>query len=240
MTAGAGLLVLVTRPDGERTAARLRALGHEPVMLPLSQILALPQPPVADAPRIRAVAATSANALRFAAPELLDGVRERPFFAVGPATARAAEGAGFADARQGPGDALGMARLIAAAEGLSPVLYLCGRVRKPDFEAALAQEGVEIIPAETYDARPLEPSPGLIAGALGGRPVHAAMLFSALGARSFRRLRSHPLLAGAAVLALSPRVAKAAGGGLAAGAPNEDGLFALFEAWAASFQTGPV
>ncbi|HEV7255192.1 MAG TPA: uroporphyrinogen-III synthase [Mesorhizobium sp.] len=240
MAAGAGLRVLVTRPDGEGTAGRLAALGHEPVMLRLSRVAALAQQAVSDVSRVRAVAATSANALLFAAPELLESLRKKPFFAVGPATAKAAEMAGFGLVRQGPDDALGLARLMAGTEGVSPVLYLCGRVRKPDFEAALARSGIEVLSVETYDTRPAEPSPGQIEAALGGRPVHAALLFSAMAAEGFRRLRSHPLLRQAAVLALSPRIAEAAGGGLVAAAPNEDGLFAFFEAWAASFQSRPV
>lgn len=237
--AGGGLNVLVTRPDGEGTAGRLRALGHEPVMLPLSRLAALPQPVLPDAPGVRAVAATSANALRFAEPGLLEALREKPFFAVGPATARAAREAGFASVRQGPGDALGLARLVASG-GPPSVLYLCGRVRKPDFEAALARSGVEVLAAETYDALPVELSVGQIETVLGGRRVDAALLFSALAAENFRRLRSHPLLEAAEVLALSPRIAEAAGGGLAAARPNEDGLFAFFVAWAASFQSRPV
>lgn len=236
---GARLRVLVTRPEGDQTARRLRALGHDPVILPLSRLAALhPQAP--DTSRFRAVAATSANALRFAAPELLEALRRKPFFAVGPATAQAAEEAGCAPVRQGPGDALGLARLIAAAEQSSPLLYLCGRVRKPEFEALLAEGGIEVVAMETYDAPPVEPSPGEIEAALGGRPVHATLLFSALAGQAFGRLRAHALLTDAAVLALSPRVAEAAGGGLAAAQPNEDALFALLEAWTASFQARPV
>jgi uroporphyrinogen-III synthase len=242
MTAGGGGLgVLVTRPDSSGTARRLHALGHRPVLLPLSRVVELEPGPNRNPAAVRAVAATSANALRFCSPALLDAMKGKPCFAVGEATARAAREKGFSRIQVGEGDVQALAERI--GPHAAPLLYLCGRVRRPEFEDALARKGVMVRAVETYDTVAVEPSSAALAEALDGRPVHAALLYSALGAEGFARLRQRAdaaALRGVSVLALSPRIAKAAGGGLAAKAPNEDALFALFEAWAASFQPGRV
>ena len=63
--------VLVTRPEpgASRTAVKLRAMGFEPVLLPLSETkpLAIPRDPIPES--AVAVAITSANAIRHAPEE---------------------------------------------------------------------------------------------------------------------------------------------------------------------------
>lgn len=131
--------VLVTRPEpgASATARALRSAGFDPVVLPLTEIRPLPIPetffPVVDA-----VALTSANAIRHAPDRLLAEIRTVPVHAVGATSARAAREAGFADVTAGPGDAVGLAS--AMSQTLAPgstVLYLCGKVRKPEFEQGL-------------------------------------------------------------------------------------------------------
>ena len=94
--------VLVTRPapETQRTARRLTELGYEPVMLPLTQTVALPVDAASLPERIDAVAVTSSNALRNASPGLIARLAGKPCFAVGDKTARQALSLDFSG---GPG-----------------------------------------------------------------------------------------------------------------------------------------
>src|SRR5690348_11361581 len=87
-----GSSVLVTRPEpgaGE-TAARLIALGFSPVLAPLLEVrprhVAIPPSEL-----VQAILVTSGSAI----PGLPESHRRLPLFAVGAATARRAEAAGF-------------------------------------------------------------------------------------------------------------------------------------------------
>lgn len=144
--------VLVTRaePDASRTAAALAALGHQPLVVPLQDIRPQLVPPPGAA--VDAVGVTSSNALRHADPAHLSAFLPLPCFAVGEETAKTARRAGFADVRTGPGDAAGLADVIARA--LPPgsrLAYLCGRKRKDALESALDKAGIAVTALEIYD-----------------------------------------------------------------------------------------
>lgn len=178
--------VLVTRPQpgADATSRRLAALGFEPVVLPLTETRAVEPVSLPDIASVDAVAVTSSNALRLAPDALLAACAQKPCFVVGRETAAEARSAGFADPQVGPGDALGLAQLFIARHGPGArVLYLCGKVRLPAFEAALAQAGIAVVAVETYDTRAAEDVAGDIAAASGGRPIDAALLHSAESAR---------------------------------------------------------
>ena len=146
------------RPGAARTAARLAALGYEPLVAPLLAIRRLPEALDAapDLATVEALAFTSPNGVEaFAAltPEL----RDRPVFAVGDATAEAARDAGFTDARSAAGDIHALAALIKA----SPIagLILAPGAREPagDLPALLPDHDVRRLPvyaAEETDAVP--------------------------------------------------------------------------------------
>ncbi|MBE7184469.1 MAG: uroporphyrinogen-III synthase [Methylobacterium mesophilicum] len=224
--------VLVTRPkpDAARTAQALTEAGYEPVVLSLTQTVAVDGVGLPDV-AVDAVAATSANALHFAPVSLLEPLLDLPFFAVGPRTAQIARQAGFATVREGPGDAPRLAASL--PPGLRSVLYLCGRVRRPDFEAALRKSGVTPVALETYDTRECVFSSEAARKVLRDRPVDAALLYSGVAAHGFARLRDAvPGLFGAAIaFALSPRIAEAAGlDAFAPPQPNEEALLALLAA----------
>ncbi len=105
--------VWVTRaePGATRTAARLAALGFEPMVAPVLAIR--PLSPVVDLSDVAALAFTSRNGVAvFAA---LSEARSLPVFTVGDATAQAARNAGFAQVRSAAGDIHALAALIAAA-----------------------------------------------------------------------------------------------------------------------------
>lgn len=229
--------VLVTRPQpgADATSRRLAALGFEPIVLPLTEIRALEPAALPDVASVDAVAVTSANALRFAAQPLLAAIKPKPCFVVGAETASAARKAGLADPQVGPGDAEGLAQLVAARCGPGArVLYLCGKVRLPAFEAALAGAGLAVIAVETYDTLPSGVAAGDIAAASGGRPIDAALLHSAESARRLAALAPDvgDVLGSTRFFVLSPRIAAALEGIdpsriATAGNPNEQALLDL-------------
>ncbi len=237
-----GRRVLVTRPQpgAETTRRRLAALGFEPILLPLTGTGAVEISTLPDVTPVDAVAVTSANALRHAPAALLAACGDKPCFVVGGETAAATRKAGFADPQVGPGDAGGLARLVADRCGAGArVLYLCGKVRLPVFEAELARAGLAVVALETYDTRPLGVGAKDLAAATGGRPIDAALLHSAESARLLAGIAADPdsgrVLGDTRFFCLSPRIAAALEGIDAsriavAGDPSEQSLFDLLGA----------
>ncbi len=229
--------VLVTRPAplAGRTARRLREMGFTPVVMPLSETRPLDVDP-ADIPAdARAIAATSANAILNAPRDLVRKLVPVPCFAVGSATAAAARAAGFRSVTEGPGNAAGLARMLAADGGAAPIVYFCGRVRRPDFEAALAAAGTKPVVVETYDTMAIRPDAGQ-AAAIGGDALEAALVYSAGAAAALHELAGRPECSRSfqdtAFFCLSKRIAgclKAAAGRkiLVAAEPTEEALLSL-------------
>jgi uroporphyrinogen-III synthase len=229
----------VTRPEpgAGRTAARLRELGVEPVVLPLSETRALPVPVTAVPDDAAAVAVTSVNAIRHAPPVLLGRLADLPCHAVGRRTGDAARAAGFRQVFEGPGDALGLAAGIAGKLVGETLVYLCGRERFAGFEERLAVTGVRVCPLETYETVAMDHSDEAVLAAFSGKPVDAALLYSAKAADAARNLIARPVLRrlfdGMQVYALSERIAAAYGSAQSgrpihiAPAPTEEALLAL-------------
>ncbi|TRW16904.1 uroporphyrinogen-III synthase [Glacieibacterium frigidum] len=206
--------VLVTRPEpaASRTAGRLRALGHEPIVAPLliPRAVAWELPP-GD---WQAVAFTSA-----AAPALggdLAALAHLPAYAVGAATGEAARAAGFCDVRVARGDASAVFAQ-AAGDGVTRLLHLAGA----DRSAAVVPEALSVGVVTVYAAD--------LAEALPAEDFDLALLYSARTAARFAALFSGDPAA-VRIAALSPAIAAAAGTGWAAIAvaaePTEDALFA--------------
>jgi uroporphyrinogen-III synthase len=232
--------VLITRPEpgASRTAQKLAELGFEPVLLPLSETRPLPVNGNAVPIDAAAVAVTSANAIRHAAPELLSALSSLPCHAVGTKTTQAARSAGFSSVREGPGEALALADQIAASFSGS-LVYLCGRVRLIGFEDRLAGSGVRVHPLESYDTVSLEYSDEAVSVHLADRPVDAVLLYSAKAAHAFgalaERSGTRHLFEGAGLFVLSQRIASALGQyGCAAASvaaqPTEQALLTLLDA----------
>ncbi|WP_163265476.1 uroporphyrinogen-III synthase [Chelativorans alearense] len=233
--------VLVTRPEpgASRTAARLKALGFAPVVLPLTKIEPLrPSAPPA-AGQSNAVAISSANAVRHAPADLLRKIADLPTYAVGERTGAAAREAGLTVTDAGAGDAEKLVQRIAG--GVEPggrVLVLAGRVRRGTLERGLSEAGFAVEVVETYDTLPLPPSPGEIDAAFGSAPIDAVLFYSAAAAEAFGRLvepAAAGLSEGAVFIAISARVAErlpAASRGRVsiAAEPTEEAMFSLIEA----------
>jgi uroporphyrinogen-III synthase len=225
--------VLVTRPQpgAERTAARLREAGFEPVVMPLSEIG--PLTPAQLTGEFDAVAASSANAVRHAPAQLIARLATRPFFAVGDETAAIARQAGFTDIHSSAGAAVDLVGdLTAAIEPGGRIAYLCGHVRLDAVEAMLADRGIDVVAVETYDTFARTPAPAELA-ALESGPIFAALVYSAKAAEALAglvRARRGTAFPHSAFITISRRVAErladsAAGGVFAAASPDEDAMF---------------
>lgn len=182
--------LLVTRPEpqGERTAAALRARGHEVVLAPLMHIE--PLAPIdlgsdSDRESWAAVLTTSANAVRF----LRDHPRRAalvalPLFTVGERSAEAAREAGFARVQSADGDAGDLVRLVAASVAApGPLLYLAGEDRAADLAAALGSYRVHTV--VVYRARVDAQLPEGVVRALRDGALHGVLHYSRRSAETF-------------------------------------------------------
>jgi uroporphyrinogen-III synthase len=178
--------LVVTRPqaDGERTAAALRARGHEVLLAPLMQV----EPVAADlSGGWGGVIVTSANAASAIADNparktLLD----HPLFAVGQRSAEAARHAGFADVTSAGGDVRDLVRLIAErhADATAPLLYLAGEDRAADLVGELVLHGIAAEMAVVYRAITARFPPELTAALQAGE-VDAVLHFSKRSAKNY-------------------------------------------------------
>lgn len=135
------LVILRPEPGAGKTAARAAELGLKTRVFPLFAPRALQWE--APAPeRFDALLLTSASAARLAG-EGLARYRKLPVYAVGQATAKALEEAGFADVVAGDGEGTAIARRI-AADGHGDVLHLAGRTVAPIDAGALRIERVVV------------------------------------------------------------------------------------------------
>lgn len=232
--------VVVTRPQpgASRTAARLRKLGLEPILIPLSETKALDIDIQSLPADIAAAAVTSSNAIRHASAELIQRLAGLPCHVVGLKTADAARSAGLSVAEIGQGDAEALADRIAPSLAGKTVVYLCGHVRFSAFETGLSAKNVNVVPLEIYDTLAIHQAGVVVMKRLAGRPADAVLLYSAKAAQAFSELARRPELARyfdeTRILVLSERVASsfgpvAPGRLVVAGEPNEDALLALLD-----------
>jgi uroporphyrinogen-III synthase len=192
--------ILVTRPDGERTAALLRARGHDPIVAPLLRI-----EPIADvdlAGEWVAVVLTSANAARAVAMHPRCGdLKTLPVFAVGRRSAEAAREIGFADVSSAEGDVTDLAGLIVERVGQGMLLYLGGEDRAGDLAGDLADHGLEVHTAVVYRAVPVPVLPAQARSVLAAQEIDGVLHYSRRSAEVFLACAR---LAGILAQALAP------------------------------------
>jgi uroporphyrinogen-III synthase len=176
--------LLVTRPeaDGARTAALLRARGHDVVLTPLLRIelLDFELPDKAWS----AVVMTSANAARAVARHpRRETITALEAFTVGRHTAEAARAAGFRTVHSAEGDKDDLADLLRACLGehSAPLLYLAGEERAGD----LATSGVPIVTVVAYRAVKAERFVPAVAAALAQGAIDGVLHFSARTAQAY-------------------------------------------------------
>jgi uroporphyrinogen-III synthase len=229
--------ILVTRPepDGERTAAKLRARGCEVMLAPLLRVETVD----ADLDGIwHAVAVTSVNALRAIADHpALEALLESPAYAVGGRTADAALAQGFANVISANGDVGDLAGVMKTH--LQPgmrVLYLAGEERSGDLTGALAAAGIEVATRMVYRTLALSAFPPDVREALVAGWIDGALHFSRRSAETYLGCAAAAGLTEQALapvhFCLSPQVAEplaAAGAGAirTADQPNEAALVGL-------------
>jgi uroporphyrinogen-III synthase len=209
------LLVLRHEPGASATVERARRLGVVATVVPLFTI----EPVAWDAPEaggFDGLLLTSANAVRFAGPQL-QSLRGLPAYAVGSATEAAARDAGFDIAATG--DA-GADRLLASVDPELKLLHLCGEDRR--VPAGIRQS---ITPVVAYRARAID-TPKLSQN--GG---YVALIHSSRAGHRFAELVEER--GDIAIAAISAAAAEAAGPGWqaveVADSANDDALLALAE-----------
>ena len=172
--------LLLTRPeeDCRELAEAGRALGFEALVAPLLAIEPLVPPDFTAS--ADALLLTSARAARLAVQAWGERVTGLPVYAVGPASARAAEAAGLRLAAFGDRDASAILAL-AAREGNRRILHPCGWDQAP----LVVPEGVVVERLPLYAARP-RPLAEEVQEALRDGRIFAVLLFSPRTARLFR------------------------------------------------------
>jgi uroporphyrinogen-III synthase len=187
------MAVLVTRPhpDGEATAASLRARGFAVLSAPMLRFEPLPFPDAEDV-RYGAVIATSANALRGLETRLAgNALLNLPLFAVGEHTAAAASRAGFTNVVAAEGDAAALRDLVvesAKAKKLkkaSPLLYLAGADLARDLAGELGEKGFSVVTQTTYKMVPAQHLPREVCEAFVAGEIEAVLHYSRRSARAF-------------------------------------------------------
>jgi uroporphyrinogen-III synthase len=177
--------IWITRaePGASRTAEKLRAMGHEPVVAPLLEVH--PLPAHVDLDRVGALAFTSANGVRAFAERSPE--RALLVFTVGDATAAAAGKAGFAKVASASGDLDALADLIAAHADRFKGAVLAPGPREPagDLPRALAAHGLSARALALYETLAVHPPAGMgaIDAALIHSPKAAERLASVLGGK---------------------------------------------------------
>ncbi len=205
--------ILVTRHQSgaERTAARLRELGHDPVLLPLSRIVPMRPNPIPATLGFLGVVITSENAINCMPVALHRRLSELPCHVVGEHTARQAADAGF-DVRTVAADTHELAaRLAEIHEPGERLAYACGRVRMPALQADLKARDIELFAIEVYDTIQFSYTPDFISETLSGNPIDGVLAYSVVAARQVRDLfdtsDARKKLAKAGIYCLSDRVA---------------------------------
>jgi uroporphyrinogen-III synthase len=185
-----GVGVLVTRPEQQAMplCRLLEIQGASTLRLPAIEIK-----PIGNrretAAQLGALAEfdviifTSANAVRFGA-SLLDQKRDLTLAAIGPATARALNQAGYRVAVQPPPrETLDSEGLLLHARLEHPagrrILIIKGSGGRPFLEEELARRGAHVVAADVYQRVPPTPSPAVLAALLASFTAGAVQVITA-------------------------------------------------------------
>ena len=184
------MTVLLTRPrpDSERIAAKLEALGIETLIWPLSKIVGLSDK--VDLPGdVEGVLFTSANAVR-AFAEICPR-RDLPAFCVGGRTAQTAQDAGFTDLCNANGHAADLRDLVAGSH-IRHLFYPRGRETAVDLAADLRALGKMVSEAMLYGSDPAGPPESSVQRALQNGKIRALTVWSQHNAQILaEHLRDH-------------------------------------------------
>ena len=219
--------VIVTRaePGATETMQRLKAMGLAAIASPMLALAPL-DAAVPDLSGVAHLVFTSANGVRFFAGA--SPLRTPVAWCVGPSTAAAAREAGFADVREGTGDAADLAADIMAAlpPGTEGILHVANEAAAGELVARLKAAGYGADFLALYETRPADDLSPEAEAALAAGPA-CVLIHSAKAAAAFAWAAG--ALDRAIVIAISDAAARPlAGREIAAlhvaAAPNEDAL----------------
>jgi uroporphyrinogen-III synthase len=222
--------VWITRaePGASATAARVEALGFEPLIAPLLTVQS--EAANLDLEPFEALAFTSSQGLLHLPPDL---PRDRRVFAVGDATAKAARRAGFTDVLSAAGDVNALAALILQERPLA-IVHPAAQETAGDLVRQLTEAGLPARRVTVYSAEPCKAlSPDVVRSARDG-DLAAVLIHSPRAGQIAAALiaREKISMQGARAFGLSPACIKplTRAGFLntrAASAPNEAALLTL-------------
>jgi uroporphyrinogen-III synthase len=199
MGEGAPVWITRARPGALATADRVAALGFTPIVDPLLTVEALDVE--IDLSHVGALAFTSANGVEAFAR--LSDARNFPVFAVGPATAKAAETAGFAFVASADGAVEDLGRLIASSAS-GPVLWAGAKEPAGDLVGLLRGRGVMAKGVAVYETTERGPSSETLARL--DAPL-TALLYSPRAGRALATILRDRSAPGLRALCLSETVA---------------------------------
>lgn len=217
--------VAITRalPEALKTAERVRALGHEPLLASLLAIELCSFDSGLEG--AQALLFTSSTGVR--AYAVGSAVRTLPVLAVGDITAQAARDAGFADVRSADGDVEALTKLV--KDTIDPaagrLIHISGAQVAGDLVARLTAAGFDVERRVAYDARAVTALPAAFSEKLDLVLFHSprgAAAFIALGAPGAERLIAGCLSQAVADAVVPARWARV----IVAPKPREDALLA--------------
>jgi len=205
------MLALITRPrdEAEALAALLARRGIDALVEPMIEIVersgARP-----NLTGVQAILCTSANGVR--ALSGATGERGVPVFAVGDATAREAQAAGFRLVESAGGNVDDLARLVSRrlrpADG--KLLHAAGSDVAGDLAALLGAAGFTVERAVLYEARAAEALTPATAQAIDDGGIDLALFFSPRTAGIFARLVKAAGVAGGLASTVAVSISRAA------------------------------
>jgi len=230
---------LITRPrtDAAELERALRRRGVQTMIEPMLEVEWMPDAEV-DLAGVQGLLFTSSNGVRaFAA---FSDRRDIRAFAVGDATARTCEEAGFAEVLSAGGNVDDLANLVIRScrpeEGR--LVHVAGSVTAGDLAGALQAAAFRVTRVPFYRARPVTALSDALRRALQGGGLDLALFFSPRTASTFVSLVRAAGLEGACkgvvAFCLSPAVARRAGDiswrrVVVAGEPTQAALLAALD-----------
>ncbi|MEO1745749.1 MAG: uroporphyrinogen-III synthase [Pseudomonadota bacterium] len=208
--------ILVTRPErgGRETATALRAMGAEPVLFPLTEIVGLSAShfPFLEIDAAQIVFATSANAITYVPDRVLSRITDMPLALVGAATETEARKRGLANVLTVQPDVDHLVLWMANEPKLAQrALYICGHVRRDTLEVELARRQIACTVLETYNTKKVSQLTDKWQDAFVSHAVDAIMVYSSVSATILAELLTRLALPEAAdktpVFAISDRAA---------------------------------
>jgi uroporphyrinogen-III synthase len=192
------LLLTRPEPDAQRSAAALRALGHEPIIAPLLRIEPVADAQIGPGPWL-GILTTSANAAHAVETHArFRELRAVPVFAAGNRSAQAMREIGFADVTSADGNVGDLVQLV--VERTKPgasLLYLAAGERAGDLAGDLRSRGYIVHTTIVYRAIAAGDLPRAASDALT-RGIGGVLHFSRRSAEAYvEAARASGLLASA-------------------------------------------